>query len=227
MSTATETYPELDAFASQARVLGSLLDELEPGELDRDTRCEGWTARDLIAHVAADLHRSAGLARDRTDEVPTYDRGTWYVEAYDADEMAEAVNRRAREEAAKRSDDELLVWCRAGISDAVEAFAGDPTAVVGGKEFFLELGEMVAIRNLELGVHTMDLGHAAMRGERLTPGCAEVIADVLDRMLGESLPGGLGWSPQTYVLTGTGRRRLEPNERYTLGPLAERFPLIR
>ncbi len=226
MSTATETYPELDAFASQARVLGSLLDELEPGELDRETRCPPMTVRDMIAHVAGALHVSTSLARDGADEKPTVDRGSWYRDAYDPETGAKIVER-AQEEASKRSDEDLLDWCREELADAVEAFRGDPDGVVGRKGVLLTRRELAASRNVELGVHTMDLGHAAMRGERLTPGCAEVIADVLDRMLGESLPGGLGWSPQTYVLTGTGRRRLEPNERYTLGPLAERFPLIR
>lgn len=226
MSTGTDTYPELDAFASQARILGPLLDELEAGDLDRETRCPPMAVRDMIAHVAGALHVSTSLARDVADEEPTVDRGSWYRDAYDP-ETATKIVERARQEAEKRSDPELLDWCREELADAVEAFRGDPDEVVGRKGVFATRRELTGSRNVELGVHTMDLGHATMRGERLAPECAEVITDVLDRMLGEPLPQGLGWSPGTYVLTGTGRRRLEPNERYTLGPLAERFPLIR
>jgi len=73
----------------------------------------------------------------------------------------------------------------------------------------------------------MDLSHATLRGERITPEAQEVVVGILDTLLGEPLPAGLGWDPRTYILTGTGRRELLNNERFVLGPLADRFPLLR
>jgi hypothetical protein len=37
----------------------------------------------------------------------------------------------------------------------------------------------------------------------------------------------MGWDARTFILSGTGRRRLEPNERFALGELASKFPLLR
>jgi hypothetical protein len=91
----------------------------------------------------------------------------------------------------------------------------------------MTFGEFVASRVLEFGVHTMDISHATLRGERIHPDAAEIVREILDGLLGSSLPKGMGWDTRTYILTGTGRRRLESNERFVLGPLAGKFPLLR
>jgi hypothetical protein len=91
----------------------------------------------------------------------------------------------------------------------------------------MRFDEFVASRVLEFGVHTMDLGHATLRGERIHPDAAQIVKEILDGRLGAELPKGMGWDTRTYILSGTGRRRLESNERFALGPLAEKFPLLR
>jgi hypothetical protein len=73
----------------------------------------------------------------------------------------------------------------------------------------------------------MDIGHAVLKGERLRPKAADVIDGIFRGLLGEILPTKLGWDTKTFILTAAGRRRLTANERYTLGPLADSFPLIR
>jgi hypothetical protein len=98
---------------------------------------------------------------------------------------------------------------------------------VGAESRTVRADELAGSRVLEFGVHTMDLGHATLRGERITPDAARFVAAILDVLLDARLPHGLGWDTRTYILTGTGRRELEPNERYALGPLATKFPLMR
>jgi hypothetical protein len=56
---------------------------------------------------------------------------------------------------------------------------------------------------------------------------AAIIAAILDGLLGAPLPDALQWDATTYILTGTGRRQLDADERTTLGVLAPRFPLLR
>ena len=90
----------------------------------------------------------------------------------------------------------------------------------------MRFDEFVASRVLEFGVHTMDIGHATLRGERIHPDAAQIVTEILDGRLGAELPKGLGWDTRTFILTGTGRRPLESNERFVLGPLAAKFPLL-
>jgi hypothetical protein len=91
----------------------------------------------------------------------------------------------------------------------------------------MTFGEFVASRNVEFGVHTMDIAHAVGRPERVQPSAAAIITGILDTLLDEPVPNSLRWDATSYILTGTGRRALEPDERVKLGPLAARFPLIR
>src|SRR5205807_83283 len=91
----------------------------------------------------------------------------------------------------------------------------------------MTFGEFVASRNLEFGVHTMDIAHAVGRPEQVQPVVASIITGILDGLLGESIPDALGWEPTTYILAGTGRRELEAEEYAKLGSLAPRFPLLR
>jgi hypothetical protein len=61
-------------------------------------------------------------------------------------------------------------------------------------------------RNVEFGVHTMDIADAVGRAEQVQPAAAAVITGILDGLLGEPLPDSLQWDATTYILTGTGRR---------------------
>ena len=91
----------------------------------------------------------------------------------------------------------------------------------------MTFGEFVASRNLEFGVHTMDIAHAVGRPERVRPGAASIIVGILDSLLGRPVPESVRWDATTYILVGTGRRELELDERVKLGALAPAFPLLR
>jgi hypothetical protein len=85
---------------------------------------------------------------------------------------------------------------------------------------------LVASRHVEFGIHTMDIAEAVGRPEVIRPEPAAIIIGILDDLLGETVPESLGWDSTRYILTGTGRRELEPGELEILGPLARRFPLL-
>ena len=91
----------------------------------------------------------------------------------------------------------------------------------------MEFGEFVASRNLEFGVHTMDIAHAVGRREGVVRPAGKIITGILDGLLGSQLPKILEWQTVTYILTGTGRRQLTAVERTRLGTLVDRFPLLR
>jgi uncharacterized protein (TIGR03083 family) len=229
--------PEVDAFEAQCELVVTLVRELDAQDWDRATRCPGWTVKELVAHLEGMLHRLVGENAQSVDGEPEIDRVGYY--GYDPDgpregedpskTFSEIIQERVVEEVGGRSGDEI----RASLESAVDqAFAGlaeiPPDRVIkrSGHPRML-FSEFVASRVLEFGVHNADIGHATLRGERIHPDAVPVIAGILHGLLGAPLPVGMGWDDRTFILSGTGRRRLEPNERFALGPLAAKFPLLR
>jgi hypothetical protein len=183
--------------------------------------------REVAAHVGSMLHRFAeALGQDLGDTV-THDRSTYYRPF--RDEVADMVPAESAAEAGSRNDDELVCWIRKGAEDAVRAARSTaPDKVTGTRRFprRLTASDFAATRVLEAGVHTMDIAHATLKGERIHPAAASIAVGILRGLLGADLPASLGWDARTFILTGTGRRPLSETERHTLGPLADTFPLL-
>ena len=224
----TQTRTALDALRTQCDVLTRLVAELEAHEWERPTRCPPMSVLDLVAHLVNVAKGTASLARtDASGQEPNTDRAKWWVmpdRRPPADILA--ASQAAAAELDPVSATEAL---DAGVRDMIDALSAvAPDAIVGSEDRWrvLPSEELAASRVLEFGVHTMDLGHATLRGERLDDAAAALIVGILDTLLGQPRPKTLGWDTRTFILTGTGRRHLEPNERYTLGPLADRFPLV-
>lgn len=227
---------EVNALEAQCKELVALVGELSDDEWDRSTRCPGWTVKELVAHCEGMLVRLVGENATEVGGEPEIDRVGYY--GYDPEgpregedpskSFSEVIRERVIDEVAERSGDEL----RSSMEQAVES------AMTGVREIPAErvikrsghpkmtFGEFVASRVLEFGVHSMDISHATLRGEKVHPDAIPVITGILDSLLGAPLPKSIGWDPRTYILTGTGRRELLSNERFVLGPLAEKFPLL-
>lgn len=228
---------ELEALEAQCRDLVALVGELSDADWDRPSRCGGWTVKELVAHCEGMLERLPGYADMRVDGQAEIDRVGYY--RYDPDgrregedpskTFSEVIRDRVVEETAGRTKEEIVASLERFAEDSLaRAREVEPKLVMKRSGHPpIEFGEFVASRVLELGVHTMDIGHAALKGERIHPDAIPVVIGILDGLLGAALPKGMGWDARTYILTGTGRRRLEPNERFVLGPLAEKFPLLR
>jgi hypothetical protein len=147
--------------------------------------------------------------------------------------IAERVRDNAVTYAAVRSPEQLRTSFQFAVDGALPALSripGDRVVRRGGRLVNLPrmtFCELVASRHIEFGVHTMDIAAAVGRPEAIRPESAAIITGILDAMLGQTVPGALGWDSTRYILTGSGRRELEPSEREILGPLASRFPLFR
>ena len=228
---------EIDALEAQCKELSALLGELTDEEWDRPTRCPGWTVKELAAHCEGMLQRLVGANAEEVEGSAEIDRVGYY--GYDPDgpregedpskTFSEHIRDRVIDEAGGRSGQQL----RDGVDEAIDGMLRGVHEIPADRVIKrsghrrMAFNEFVATRVLEFGVHTMDIGHATLRGERVHPDAVPIITEILDGRVGAGLPKGLGWDARTFVLTGTGRRPLGPNERFVLGPLAEKFPLLR
>jgi uncharacterized protein (TIGR03083 family) len=228
---------EVGALSAQLGDLVALVDPLSAADFGRPTRCPGWSVAELVAHCEGILLRLVGENALEVDGEAEIDRVGYY--RYDPDgpregessnkTFSEVIRDRVIDEVGGRSGEEL----RNSLEAAVDA------AVVGVREIPAErviersghpritYGEFVASRNLEFGVHTMDIADAVGRPQRAHRDAAPIITDILDGLLGEPVPDAIHWDATTYILTGTGRRQLTAEEREALGPLATKFPLLR
>jgi uncharacterized protein (TIGR03083 family) len=227
---------ELDALEAQCKEMVALVGELEDDEWDRPTRCPGWTVKELVAHCEGMLVRLVGENSQPFDGAAEIDRVGYYRydpagprEGEEGDKtFSEVIRDRVIDEAGSRSSDEIRAGMEAATGAAMRGVREIPPDRVIKRSGHppMTFGEFAASRVLEFGVHSMDIGHATLRGERVHPDAVPIITGILDGLLGSRLPKALGWDPRTYILTGTGRRHLLSNERFALGSLAEKFPLM-
>lgn len=227
---------EIDALEAQCKELSALLGELSDEDWERSTRCPGWTVKELVAHCEGMLARLVGENAHEVEGTAEIDRVGYY--GYDPDgpregedpgkTFSEIIRERVVDEVGSRSGAELRESLDAAIVSALSGVRKIPPERVIKRSGHprMRFDEFVASRVLEFGVHTMDLGHATLRGERIHPDAAQIVTEILNGRLGADLPKGMGWDTRTYILSGTGRRRLESNERFALGPLAAKFPLL-
>ena len=229
--------PAVAALEAQLQELLALVDDLSEEDLARATRCPGWSVAELIAHCEGILQRLVGENAQPVDGEPEIDRVGYYRydpdgprEAEDPEKtFSEVIRDRVLDEAAGRDGAELRASLERAVEGALEGIRQVPHDRVIKRSGHprMAFGELVASRNLEFGVHTMDIAHAVGRPERTAPPATTIITDLLDGLLGGPVPHSLRWDATTYILVGTGRRPLDPADRSRLGDLAGRFPLLR
>jgi uncharacterized protein (TIGR03083 family) len=228
---------EVDALAAQLGDLVGLVDALSEHDFGRPTRCPGWSVAELVAHCEGILLRLVGENAQEVEGNAGSDRVGYY--RYDPDgpregdssgkTFSEVVRDRVIDEVGGRDGEQLRTSLSRSVDNALEGIREIPAERVIERSGHprITYGEFVASRNLEFGVHTMDIAHAVGRPQRPHPDAAPIITGILDGLLGERVPDALGWDATTYILTGTGRRPLTADERTTLGPPASKFPLLR
>jgi len=227
----------VDALASQLGDLISLVGGLSEAEFGLPTRCPGWSVAEVVAHCEGMVVRLVGENAQPVGGEAEIDRVGYYRydpdgprEGEDADKtFSEVIRDRVIDEVGGRSGDQLRASLEGAVDDALRGVTEIPAQRVIKRSGHprMTFGEFLASRNLEFGVHTMDIAHAVGRPERVQPGAEAIVTGILDALLGEPVPESLGWDATTYIITGTGRRELEPDERGKLGSLAQRFPLLR
>src|SRR5215208_4703149 len=228
---------EVDALAAQLDDLIAVVGVLSREDFGRPTRCPGWSLSELVAHCEGMLVGLVGENAQPVDGEAEIDRVGYYRydpdgprEGEDPDKtFSEVIRDRVIDEVGGRSGDQLRTSLEDAVEGALQGVRAMPSERVIQRSGHprMTFGEFVATRNLEFGVHTMDIAQAVGRPERVRPATATIITGILDQLLGERVPDSLRWDTTSYILTGTGQRELEADERAKLGELAAEFPLLR
>ncbi|HEX9775934.1 MAG TPA: maleylpyruvate isomerase family mycothiol-dependent enzyme [Actinomycetota bacterium] len=217
----------VEALAREVGAVGAALRKLSRASWGAPTRCEPWTVRELVAHMARGAVRIREMiAADAIDDEPEKDGVTYFQ--VDLEAEAPAIAARAADYAEEIGDGPAVVafWDEQWSRALRAARASRPESVHPTPFGTMRIEEYVRTRVLEVTVHHMDMdeaiGHAAHPDAR----ALAITADVLRGLLGTDLRP-IGMDDVRFVLTGTGRAALTDEETSYLGPLATRFPLIR
>jgi hypothetical protein len=215
--------------------LRALVDDLADEDFGRPTRCPGWSVAELVVHcevmlvmlVGDNAIPAAGEPEIRRDDVYRYDpEGP--VPFDPSITVSQLVRDAVIGQVSGRSPGELREAMRVAVDHALEGLRDIPAdqLIRRPDNHLMTFGELLASRYVEFGIHLMDIAAATGHEESIPPAAAAIVTDILDELLGAPLPASLGWDATTYILSGSGRRQLEPEERAAFGPLADRLPLL-
>ena len=197
----------------------------ENGKLDQGTRTSAWTVRELLFHLLLDAQRALVAFATPASGPADVDNVTYWRPFRPANgdggrAHAEYVTRAA----AAYSSSEVLVdhWTETSTAAAWAGRMGR-VAIVSTQGHRLRSADFIDTLIVEATIHYLDLTLNLQAPSAPAEALARV-RNVLDGLLGTLLP--LDWDDIEYVLKGTGRVVLTPEDRDGLADLAVRFPLL-
>ncbi|GAA3805583.1 maleylpyruvate isomerase N-terminal domain-containing protein [Streptomyces chiangmaiensis] len=203
----------LEAFRLEAGELSQAVAGLSEAEWNLPTRCEPWSARELLGHVRVVIAWLPGML----DAPPPDKAEVSAVEYYRPDDRFAPQTNTARialaqDHAAGQAggvalaDDFSATWQRVDRLCRAEPEARVVRTRHGDA---MLLSQFLVTRVVEVAVHGLDLAEALEREPWLTPQAADVVLDLVlgpDRMTAAMLE--LGWNQTTFVRKATGREPL-------------------
>lgn len=205
---------------SSYRALLGVVDGLDDDVGWRNTRCAGWTVRDLVHHLWSDAQRGLAALHTPAAGPADVDSVSYWRPWQPGTPGAEAGRRGTRIMASAWSSVEPIATSYAETARAV-LVAGRGRAggdLVGTQGHVLTVDTLFRTLAVEATVHHLDL----RLGKPSEEGIAET-RRVLDGLLGRPAP--IRHSVR-YALIGTGRESLTEEEAQALGVDAERLPLF-
>ncbi|HET6877033.1 MAG TPA: maleylpyruvate isomerase N-terminal domain-containing protein [Jatrophihabitans sp.] len=188
------------------------------------TDLPGWTARDLLFHLASDCQRALVALATPAEGAADTDEISYWSHWEPGTPGAQAGLRGTRIMASAwtsvRGPADLYADTARAV--LVAAARADPGSVVVTQGHRLTVASLVSTLAVEAAVHQLDLAPVLPE-----PPADEVLVEVrrvLDGLLGSPAPPS--WDAVRYALVGTGRQKLGEDERRELGARAERFPLF-
>lgn len=193
---------------------------IDDGSAWRPTRCAGWTLRDLVFHLLGDARRALVALHTPATGPADVDAVTYWRDWQPQTPGADSGRRGTR----------LMASVWSSVHPITRTYAETARAVLvagrqrSGEDLVATQGHVITVDDLlstlavEATVHQLDM----RLGDPSEPGLAET-RRVLDGLLGRPAPID---DATRYALVGTGRERLNDNERELLGVRAGRLPLF-
>jgi len=119
--------PDLDPFLTldqEVARIQSLLDSLDPDGWTRPTRCEGWTVRDLVAHLDSDEEYNEACLQDRVDELVAGFKDLDTFNAQQIERRAHLSNEEIFEHWTNRQARVREEWAKLGLRAMIPTITG-------------------------------------------------------------------------------------------------------
>jgi uncharacterized protein (TIGR03083 family) len=210
--------------AAQAEALAAVVHGMTDAGLAAPTRCAGWLAAHLLAHVQLGLAEQAASFAERAEPGQAADRDCvsyWrdWPPSAEPPGYADVRFYWATSSAYATAD-----GLRRHFTDSARAAAGTSRSAPSGLFRFqghvMAAEDILAMWTTELVIHQLDL---STDSPGPAPEALAIAVATLDGLLGgdERPPG---WDDVTYVMKGTGRTPLDEAERSRLGERASHYP---
>jgi uncharacterized protein (TIGR03083 family) len=206
----------LDASYGQ---ISDIVSVLGPADLQRPSRCAGWTAGDVLYHQLLDARRALVTFASPADGNPDVDDVTYWQGFTPGKDGDAAHARHVRIVASAYSEGMLGREWRDTSTAAARAARACPYEKVTTQGHILRTRDFVATLIFEATIHYLDM--TVDLPDAPDPVGLPMVRHVLDGLLGATVT----WDDRVYALKGTGRLPLTAADRTELGASADRFPL--
>jgi uncharacterized protein (TIGR03083 family) len=195
-------------------------------DLARPTRCRGWTVADLLYHQLLDAQRALIALASPVDGVPDVDAVTYWAPHKPGAPWAADHERFIREVAAAYSSpwDVVRIWEVTSAAAARAAAAAPSDLVITTQQHRLTVDDLVSTLVVEAVVHHLDLTVELPDAPAPADEALAHVRAVFDAMLDGAAPAQ--WPTVDYVLGVTGRIDVPDEVLSSLGPAADRLPLL-
>ncbi|HET9059074.1 MAG TPA: maleylpyruvate isomerase N-terminal domain-containing protein [Acidimicrobiales bacterium] len=209
--------------SAELEALCQISGSLTTADLVLATHCTGWSVADLLVHIRAGAEELVLGWSEPTDGEPDRDFVTYWRDwpAKAAPTFEDVRTDWAMTSAFSRAE-HLLGYFRSRVGAAARAVERAPHGRFRFQGHVMEAQDMAAMWAVEFAVHHLDLMAQIPGLPPPAPGALSLACATLDRLTGAKRPNL--WSPETYVLKGTGRLRLTPEDAAALAGCAGAFP---
>lgn len=208
--------------------VSALTERLSRHDLLAATRCHGWVVADVLFHLLCDAQRALVTLATPVAGPPDRDAVTYWpgfaAEADDPTPAAWWVRRSAS--AFRDGSGAATLWLETAPAAVRLAARADPDGCVATQGHVLAVPDFLATLVTEAVIHHLDLTVQLTGMPAPDPVAVALTERTLDGLLGPATRRPAAWTSEEYLLKATGRVALSEADRQSLGPAADRFPLL-
>jgi hypothetical protein len=218
----------LTALAKAYDGVSQLVGGLTRNDLLAFSRCHGWVVVDVLFHLLCDAQRTLVALASPVPGSPDRDFVSFWTEFTPGTDESGAHAWWVRRSAAAFRDGTGVValWQETAPAAVRAAERADHDGFFATLGHVLGTPDLLATSATEAVIHHLDMTVHLPAAADPDPDAVALATHTLDGLLGKEVARPAGWTPEEYLLKGTGRRPLSDSDRDLLGDTASRFPLL-